>query len=1105
MHELIGTQLGTLIDELGMAPTTDELLEWLHERGVHVLYAVAEQWCRKQRRQLGTYLTCGETGTFLRGEEDGRGVRPTDDSEGSGNSQSTGKSGYEASAESNSPRHSVSGEEEMGVDSEDLTLSDIDRLLSHDGPVCGRDLAACADEASLNARSSLSPQEKQSCATRTDTEPLKEASESTPDAVDDSGLANVMVKLSINAAAAGRVAGSVVAIELSVVGVVASVAQSNGGRGATKTSSSISTPKATTPEHLDGIHGPLQGKGGSGSTTTMQKDVSKADVSKADVSKADVSLATVNPSKRKASVAHLIGNGACKSAEGNKQRRNATHSEAVYDASVVHGQHSRDESEREHRAAEAVAMDADTKDDATLAHKVQVMEAAEALAADDTAYCLVKKSSVIRLKRVLEKAGIVLDNNEILEASAAAKRLRGEPVLVELSSGDERATPSGSQGSVPMSRSDLASGARIQRGEGDANRETGGVMLGDGHPGAPGGGQEGLASVGKGDSCSEGHGCGKIHCGTGSDGGVGGTGGAGGSGGDGRSNREGNGAHIGEHGLQARVDALSIETVDSQLSSFIDSVVHTIGNDNGERVRDRARFLVDRMDESQKRAAHVILVEQPALTLIEGQGGSGKSSLVELMALLMFKEIACLTPTRAAQRALTPTIVRATAVRTGKEPTWKPEVEVLTTHSGWCGGTVGQSWSSASIFKAVQSRSDKGRRNARLVYTEKQVWLLDEAAQTDFNQADVAHAVLQQMRNSRELLGGSTGVRVVAMGDPLQTPPVQETPDPRGRTHIWEGDLVQQAKAEDKMVRMTLQGMYRTADPQLLQFLTALRREDVETIVAMYPIFEATAFEPGEKVQELVHDRSEIYDIASIKYASIPGVQNYYARAEVAKQGNELSPQPFSWTSELQAEIRQTSKALLKAHLFVGVELIYQPIGKGGQARTKAFRSGRGGGWYLSRGEPLMVTSLDRLHEGVIEVRCTALTYKPYADLKEEEMMLRVEDHGWVKIWALPIAYSEITTVYSGQGSQYQNVHCHTSRFKGKRNLMYTGASRAIQKLKLSGIESEADMREKILEDPKSIIWIGTSSGLFSEDQVAAAQHEVQQMASGALHDEAED
>ena len=214
-----------------------------------------------------------------------------------------------------------------------------------------------------------------------------------------------------------------------------------------------------------------------------------------------------------------------------------------------------------------------------------------------------------------------------------------------------------------------------------------------------------------------------------------------------------------------------------------------------------------------------------------------------------------------------------------------------------------------------------------------------------------------------------------------------------------------------------------------------------------------------------------------------------------------LPPQPFSWSGELQGEIRQTSKALLKAHLHVGMNLIYQPVGKGG-ATTKPFKSGKGGGWYLSRGEPLQVTSLDRLGEGVIEVRCTALACKPYADLKEEEMMFCAGDQGWYKIWALPIAYAEITTVYSGQGSQYDNVHMHTARFKGKRNLMYTGASRAKKKLKISGIESEADMRETCEHDPKSIVWMGTKSGLFSEERVAAAKLEVAQMEHGDLHDE---
>ena len=58
-----------------------------------------------------------------------------------------------------------------------------------------------------------------------------------------------------------------------------------------------------------------------------------------------------------------------------------------------------------------------------------------------------------------------------------------------------------------------------------------------------------------------------------------------------------------------------------------------------------------------------------------------------------------------------------------------------------------------------------------------------------------------------------------------------------------------------------------------------------------------------------------------------------------------------------------------------------------------------------------------------------------------------------------------------GQGSQYPNVHLHCGRFRARRNLLYTGASRAMRRLKISGIESERDLRIKMELHPKSILW----------------------------------
>ena len=88
--------------------------------------------------------------------------------------------------------------------------------------------------------------------------------------------------------------------------------------------------------------------------------------------------------------------------------------------------------------------------------------------------------------------------------------------------------------------------------------------------------------------------------------------------------------------------------------------------------------------------------------------------------------------------------------------------------------------------------------------------------------------------------------------------------------------------------------------------------------------------------------------------------------------------------------------------------------------------------------------------------------------------------------------HPDIITVYSGQGSQFDNVHVRAERFKGKRNLLYTACTRAIKKLKISGIDVSdggLDLREKMELQPKSVLWqvrLGVSS--FSSDRVEAAR-----------------
>lgn len=86
--------------------------------------------------------------------------------------------------------------------------------------------------------------------------------------------------------------------------------------------------------------------------------------------------------------------------------------------------------------------------------------------------------------------------------------------------------------------------------------------------------------------------------------------------------------------------------------------------------------------------------------------------------------------------------------------------------------------------------------------------------------------------------------------------------------------------------------------------------------------------------------------------------------------------------------------------------------------------------------------------------------------------------------------------MYSAQGSQAKNVHVHAGRFKGARNLLYTACTRAIEKLKLSGItmyDGGKDLLEKMELHPKSVLWqVRLGVNVFSAERVAAARLEVQ-------------
>lgn len=220
-------------------------------------------------------------------------------------------------------------------------------------------------------------------------------------------------------------------------------------------------------------------------------------------------------------------------------------------------------------------------------------------------------------------------------------------------------------------------------------------------------------------------------------------------------------------------------------------------------------------------------------------------------------------------------------------------------------------------------------------------------------------------------------------------------------------------------------------------------------------------------------------------------------------EGTKLSSTPMEWPADKQRAIRNESKLLLEVHAYPSQFVRYEPVGRGG-ARTKAFADGRGGGWYIKKGELMQVTDTSRCGEGVLEVRCPNLLNQPYADIPMEELKLQVDvERGckrWVTIRGLPVAYDDIGTIYGDQGSENDNVHLHCGKLKPKRNLVYTGATRARKRLKISGLADEQDVRLKMGLHPKSIVYQAELGDSFAPGVVEAARDQVAAMAVGDLH-----
>jgi hypothetical protein len=128
-------------------------------------------------------------------------------------------------------------------------------------------------------------------------------------------------------------------------------------------------------------------------------------------------------------------------------------------------------------------------------------------------------------------------------------------------------------------------------------------------------------------------------------------------------------------------------------------------------------------------------------------------------------------------------------------------------------------------------------------------------------------------------------------------------------------------------------------------------------------------------------------------------------------------------------------------------------------------------------------------------VRCVRLRGEPIATIGLEECWVNLGkdtcERPLVKILAFPLRYADILTVYSAQGSQFPKVHVHAEKFKGKRNLLYTAVTRAMEAVKITGITNDVDLRTKMELHPKSVLWQHEHGQSFPLERVQAAQREV--------------
>ena len=285
-----------------------------------------------------------------------------------------------------------------------------------------------------------------------------------------------------------------------------------------------------------------------------------------------------------------------------------------------------------------------------------------------------------------------------------------------------------------------------------------------------------------------------------------------------------------------------------------------------------------------------------------GPAGAGKSALLKILSLLKPSELALVAPTHGSRRA-DQEVVDEVLPRTS----FKPEIEVHTTYTG-LGVGMGEEWDAKAVIAGIKA-GDKRKSKASENY-QKSIIVCDEAAQTPYVQLDMAKDV-------GPAVNGGKRQRFILLMDGVQTPPVTEEELDPEREMIWESKLFEEAERKGELKSYKLETIYRTGNTDLLKLSKALRDENFDQA---WPVVQkCMAEEADDTFLDVVHDNTEIYEVADAKFQGKPGLKVARARCEVGGPGQADLRQ---WSSTLQRKVRAKSKMLLEVKTFKGQEFL---------------------------------------------------------------------------------------------------------------------------------------------------------------------------------------